>query len=77
MELIHHLVGAACKVCSHLRSGPIRHFDQAKIGTLIEQLRCERSGACRVVEGDRELAGIRFGVGDQFTDCGNRQGRIH
>ena len=73
----HHLVGAACHVCGHLRSGPIRHFDQAEIGTLVEQLRCERGGPGGVIEGDRELARIRFGVGDQFTDRGNRQGRIH
>jgi hypothetical protein len=73
----HDLVDAACDVLRQLRGGAVGHFDQPEAGAPIEQLGAERGGAGGVVEGDRQLAGIRFGGGDQLAHRGNRQVGVH
>ncbi len=85
IELIITCVDAARDVLRHLRGGAIGHLDQAEVGAPVEQLGGEGRRARGRVEGDRELAAVGLGVGDElgqrmrpatsaFTDsiCGPR-----
>ena len=73
----HHLVDAACDVLGHLRSGAVRHLDQAEAGALVEELRRERGRRryCRRRSRARRVSIWHIPISSATVATGT--GRIH